>query len=440
MVRTRIVKFVPALLFAAPLAVTVINGCSAAKEAQQAAAGCDGLSASVNNAQATLLAFAQASADLNAAAAKVQAKFLAACNAINGELGLDTTKTTAADACAILHAKVQAIAAAGGTVTVTVTPNCTVDLAAQASCEGKCSANASCDVTAHCTGGEVVVQCNGGCSGQCDVTKPDFACMGSCEGTCTSDLMVSCMGTCEGSCTAPTFEGTCDVGCTAMFEGKCGGMCNGMCDGTATTGTCTGTCKGTCSAMATGSCQAQCMGKFSGGKCTGMCTGSCTASGGIQCSGHCNGTCKYTPPSAMCQGECHGMCDAQVSPPTCTGSVDCMATAECHGSCQASAQANVDCSRPQVDITITGNDDAILLSAAVHKHLVEWGEAWSLFKTLQTPVSNLGGKTIAAFSAIGDVGVGGVTCLSSSLAVVGQASASVQVSVSVSATFSASAN
>src|SRR5262249_25434267 len=145
MVRTRIVKFVPAFLFAAPLAATVMNGCSAAKEAAE---GCSGLSASANNAQASLLAFSQASADLNAAAARVQAKFLAACNAMNAELGLDTTKTTAADACALLHAKVNAIAAAGGTVTVTVTPNCTIDLAAQASCEGKCSANASCDVTA----------------------------------------------------------------------------------------------------------------------------------------------------------------------------------------------------------------------------------------------------------------------------------------------------
>jgi hypothetical protein len=168
-----------------------------------------------------------------------------------------------------------------------------------------------------------------------------------------------------------------------------------------------------------------------------MCTGSCTVGGGIMCNGTCNGNCKYTPGSATCQGECHGSCSAQVSPPTCTGSVDCTASAQCHASCQASATASIDCSKPEVTIAISGNDDAILLSAAVHNHLAEWGEAVSLLAALKTPIQSFGSTGIDAFSALGDVGLTGGVCLAQSVSVAAQASVSINVSVTASASFTA---
>lgn len=436
MIRMRTLKYLPACLVLVPLAATALNGCSAAKALDDASAGCTALSATTNKAQATLLAFSQAAADLNVAAGTVQAKFLSVCNSINAELGLDTTKTTADTACAVLHQHVQAVVAAGATVTVTVVPHCDIDINAQAQCEAKCTPP-TCEITpVRCMGGEVVVACNGMCSGSCDIKQPTVACMGSCQGSC--DVAVACSGTCEGECSAPTFDGSCDAGCTASFEGKCDGMCNGTCNGTAMNGTtCTGTCKGTCTGSCTGKCGAQCTGHFSGGKCDVMCKGSCSVA--AACSGKCDGTCTYTPGMATCQGECHGSCTAQVSPPTCTGSVDCMAP-ECHGSCQASAKAHIDCSKPEVNVTITGNDEAILLSAALHKHLQAWGEAVSLVVNLKDPVGSLAGKSIAAFEAIGDVGVAGASCLASSVQVMGQASVSINVSVTASASFSGSAN
>jgi hypothetical protein len=424
-------KFVPVSLLAVPLAATALHGCSAA---QQAAAGCDGLDVTTSTAQASVLAFSQASADLDAAAARVQQKFLAVCNAMNTELNLPT-KTTAAEACQVLHDHVNAVAQAGATVTVTVVPNCHADLSVQASCEASCTATAKCDVTPiTCMGGDVVVACNGTCSAQCDVTAPDFQCMGTCEGSCTSDLAVSCQGVCQGHCDAPHFEGTCDAGCTAMFDGKCEGMCNGMCDGTSSTASCAGRCQGTCTGKATGSCMAACSGMFTGGKCEGMCTGSCTVGGGVMCSGKCNGTCKYTPGTATCSGQCHGDCSVKTSPPTCTGgSLNCMGTAECHGDCQSRASATLDCSKP--DVTVTVSDP--LLEAAIRDHLFEWGEAVSLALQLKDPIARVAGKSVAAFQAIGDVGVAGASCVASTLTVAAHAQASITVSVQASASFQA---
>ena len=47
------------------------------------------------------------------------------------------------------------------------------------------------------------------------------------------------------------------------------------------------------------------------------------------CNGKCEGTCEYAPGKADCKGECHGTCDVEVSPPACTGKLDCEAAAVC---------------------------------------------------------------------------------------------------------------
>ena len=74
------------------------NGCSAAAAAQ----GCSGLDIKVQ-AQATVKAFTDAATALETAAAAVEAKWMTVCNAMNTDLGLDATKTSAADACGVFR-------------------------------------------------------------------------------------------------------------------------------------------------------------------------------------------------------------------------------------------------------------------------------------------------------------------------------------------------
>src|SRR5512133_779946 len=251
------------------LAVTcsTVSSC-ASNDGTGAPATCSGLDTTVR-AQATLRAYAEAATSLQERAAEVEAKFLAVCNAVNSEIGEDATQKTADQACAVLKRRIDRAVGNGAAIEANIAFNCRADLQAQAACEGSCQVEADCDVRAKCQGGEVVVACNGQCSGQCDVTAPDFQCQGRCEGACTADIQAICQGECRGTCTAPSFTGTCDTGCSAGFEGSCEGTCNGTCDGKSSSAACAGTCSGSCSGKATGTCQASCTGAFRGGDCTG---------------------------------------------------------------------------------------------------------------------------------------------------------------------------
>jgi hypothetical protein len=407
--------------------------CSSKDDGTGAPASCSGLDTSVR-AQATVRAYAEAVTSLRERALDVEARFLSVCNDINGDLGLDTSKTTAAEACGILKKRVQDAAKNGVSVEVTIDFNCQADFKAQADCEAACQVDADCDIQAKCKGGEVVVECNGKCSGQCDVTAPSVDCHGSCQGSCSADIDARCMAECEGTCTAPKFDGTCDAGCTAGFEGSCQGTCKGQCDGKDASGECSGTCKGTCTGTASGHCEAECKGKFSGGKCEGTCTGSCVTHGEAMCDGSCNGTCTYDPGSATCKGTCHGECDAEVSPPTCTGKLDCTASAECHSSCQAQASAKVDCPPPRATVVVVGDAE---LAAALSAHIQDFGAAVNLTLALKDPIADAAGKTVDAFKAVGEIGLSGAACLTSSLQAAVDAQASITVSVEASASVSA---
>jgi hypothetical protein len=171
-----------------------------------------------------------------------------------------------------------------------------------------------------------------------------------------------------------------------------------------------------------------------------MCKGSCNVAAGATCSGTCNGTCTYTPGMAACNGECHGSCMAAVSPPTCTGKLDCTASAECHGDCQAQAKAKLECSPPQVNFNVQGDAK---LYAAFNMYLADIGLAFN--QTLELKDLILGSDSVlshteAAFSAVGDIGAAGASCLVAQASVVAHATASVQVSVSASATVSGSSS
>ncbi len=436
----------PGLLLAASVATLAVSGCSAASNAlaqvQDVTGGCSALQTTTSSAQATVAAWVTTLGDLNAAATMVEGEWLAACQEVNADLKLDTTQTTASGACGVLKAYIAADLSgeAGAAVTLSLTvspPSCQADLTVQGTCEASCTASAKCDVAASCMGGDVVVGCNGSCSGKCDVTAPSVMCTGTCEGSCTASAAVSCTGECSGSCTAPTWTGTCDAGCSASFSGTCGGNCTGTCNGSSMSGaSCAGKCVGTCDAKASGSCSAMCTGQFSGGQCSGMCTGSCNVSAGAMCSGMCNGTCSSTPGSATCMGECHGTCSATTTPVTCNGQLTCMGSAQCHSDCQAQAQAKLNCSPPQVQFAVEGDDK---LFASFQAHLADIGKAFSDTLELKDLLIGSGGiasQTESTFSAIGDIGTAGASCIAMQASVISSAQASISVSVSASATVS----
>jgi hypothetical protein len=419
-------------LVAAGLAAQSCSG-----EGGRSSAECSGLDPALR-AQATLLAYADATKLLRDRAFDVEAQFRSVCNDINRDLGLRSDSATAAEACAILHERVQQAFDAGVTVEAEVAFNCSADISLQAECETSCQVAAMCDLEASCTGGELVVECEGTCSGECDVTAPDFECQGTCEGTCSADIEAFCSGECRGQCTAPRFDGTCDVGCTVDFEGSCLGECSGTCDGAAADGSsCEGTCRGSCTGQATGSCGAQCMGQFSGGRCDTTCMGECVTRGSVACDGSCNGTCTYTPGMAVCRGRCHGECSAALTPPVCTGELSCDASAECHASCEAQGRARVDCPPPEASVVVDG--DAELLRA-ISAHIEEFGAAVNLTLALRDPIAEVAGSSLAVFDALGDVGVAGAACFASSIGVAASAEVSIEVSIEASASLTASSS
>ncbi len=116
-------------------------------------------------------------------------------------------------------------------------------------------------------------------------------------------------------------------------------------------------------------------------------------------------------------------------PPTCTGHLDCDASADCHASCQASASAKANCTS-SATLVVKGDAD---LHAAIKAHLDDVKEAFALTYALKDPIADLAGKTVDTFRAVGDIGVQGGACFASSLSVAAQASVSINVSVQASA-------
>jgi hypothetical protein len=113
-----------------------------------------------------------------------------------------------------------------------------------------------------------------------------------------------------------------------------------------------------------------------------------------------------------------------------------MGSAQCHSDCQAQAQASLNCSPPQVQFDVEGDDK---LYASFQKHLSDIGTAFSDTLELKDLLVGSGGvasQTESTFTAIGDVGAAGVSCIASQASVVSHAQASIMVSISASATVS----
>jgi hypothetical protein len=247
--------------------------------------------------KATFGAFMQATADFAGTATASVTEVGAACQAIATDLGADPMGVTETDNakrttawCNLAVAQINTVLA-GKVVVVAQPPSCSFNASVQASCEGKCTAEASCqaelgDIKARCTPAQL--------SGKCKAE-----CTGTCEGS--ANLAVTCTGVCDGTC-----EGTCSGTCSKGTAAACRGACDG---------TCGGECRGSCKVDA-------------GAKvaCEGDCTGGCSID---VVAPKCKA--ELTPPSAMCSGK-----------------------AECSGSCKASASAKAECTAPSIEVQFTG--------------------------------------------------------------------------------------
>jgi len=397
----------PVALFAfSALAVSALSaGCSAVKDAQDAACckqfqvGQDmsnvdfGVDASIKGSFTT---YAQATGDLSATASATLGDVTIACQNIALDLGADPmapsvqgqTGTAAATAwCALAVTQIKADFGPSGTlaasVSVTATPPvCTASVQATANCEASCDVNASCDVKANpptCTGGTLSVDCQGDCTAMAGVS---LECTGSCDVGCTGSctvtpgtVKVDCKGTCQGNCTAAVAGGS-TTGTGIQADGTCDGQCDGTCsiDQTTTTVNCAGTCDGHCG---------------------GTCKGSATAS--VKCNGTCMGS--YTP--LQCEGG--------------TLKASCMVDANCEANCNASASAKAQCTAPSVSVTAQANAG------------VDAGQLQAAIDSLKTNLPNLliafkgRGATFAADAALavkaglniagsGQLGAGGAVC------------------------------
>jgi hypothetical protein len=88
-----------------------------------------------------------------------------------------------------------------------------------------------------------------------------------------------------------------------------------------------------------------------------------------------------------------------------------------------------------VDLVIEGD---VELLKAFRARLKDLGTAINLTVALKDPIADVAGKTVGAFSAIGDLGLSGAACFAASLQGAVKAQASISVSVSASASVSGS--
>ncbi len=407
------------------------GGCSAANTIAGAAQGCDELKAGASavgslSIDADTKAFVTAGADLVSISANIEASVLAACKAIDTDLGVADTwsaKTSTDDqlseACNQASTKINAILTAGAAAQVTCNLSvsggqCTVDASVQATCQGQCSGSASCtppDVNVACEPGQLSVQCSGTCNASA-----------YCEGSAT--VQAQCQGSCEADC-----SGTCTPGTlpSVHCEGTCSGNCTGTCDGSTASGAkCAGVCKGKCDAACqyTPGTPAHCE-----GSCKGTCSGSCKldANANISCGANvsCKGGCTGTATAPKCEGE--------ITPPSCQASENCKA------SCQGHAEATATCTKPSVDLECDGTAtaDVTKLIATLKTNLP------AIVATVQTqgPLAvKAAGHLVSTGSAVvsGVTSIGGKALACAAATVQASASASVSVNVSVQASASVS--
>jgi hypothetical protein len=301
-----------------------------------------------------VLTVRDASADV-ASSMRAELEGIAASLEIEGyaEMSLDQLTTAVVGG---LQAKFDANLQGG--LTITFTP-----ARCEANIELALEAAAECDVEA--TPGELEVECQGKCEVtaevaaecaamgtlECTGTAPDFECEGACQGSCQLDVAASCSGTCSGEC-----------------DGACSSCVGGNCD---VQGNVTMNCNGSCMGSCTGTCELE-----AAGTCEGRCEGSCTytpAMGG--CEADATAKCDV---SGMADVECAGKCEGTVEPP--------MVSAECQATVDATANAEIVCTPPSLDVRFAFADG---LDADAQAEFKAWLEG---FKTRFAAMAAIRGK------------------------------------------------
>jgi hypothetical protein len=173
-------------------------------------------------ASATIAAFVQASSDLSAVAAAMEAQVADACFRMGTDLGLPPQQMQprngaggrAQGACEPVLGRIDAILRAAGNARLAVSyepPECRFAADAYARCAAACNVNVD--------PGAIVATCQPArLSGYCQGT-----CTGACDGTCSGD--------CQGSCSARNASGQCAGNCTGTCRGQCSGTCHAQCQG-----------------------------------------------------------------------------------------------------------------------------------------------------------------------------------------------------------------
>ena len=332
-----------ALAFTALTISSLGAGCSAVKDAQEAACckgfevGTDmtavdfGVDASIKG---SFSAFANAASDLSAVATGSIADMTVACQNIALDMGAAADDPKVAGKvgveamtawCTLAKAQISATFSGSASLATNLAidftpPRCSASLSATANCQASCNVDAKCDVKANppkCMGGTLTVECGGSCTAS---GSAELSCTGSCTGGCSGSCKASggakvdCMGKCEGTCTAGATGGATAAGTGIQADGSC----NGQCDGTCT--------------LDVDAPKIECMGV---------------------CDGKCDATCKG---SADVKVKCDGKCDVEATPLKCEGgtlSGGCDVDASCQGSCNASASAKAECTPPSVTVTAT---------------------------------------------------------------------------------------
>ncbi len=388
-----------AIMAGAVIAIAMANGgCSAASAAndalnnvEQATSGCEqfdqGESAVASlSIDGDTKAFVTASVNLVAIARDAESKVLAACEAIDADLGVPdtwsamksdggTSDAETAEACKQAGLKIKGVLdsnATAGCALVISRGYCFVDEKAQVSCESTCTGMTTCmagDITTLCTPAELTGECDGMC-------KAGAACEGS------ASAEAQCKGTCEANCT-------------------------GMCDGNA------------------------CHGTHCAGACEGMCDGQCTlaADAMVSCGAmvNCRGGCSvaYKAPQ----------CETTVTPPS------CKVTKTCEASCTSTVEAKAKCTPPGASLecngtvsadlqtvvdTVKKNMPAIILLVQTQGKLVldAANQVVATGKVVADQVTSLGGEAVA--------------CAGKAVKADADASASLSVSVNASANVSTS--
>ncbi|HWL88307.1 MAG TPA: hypothetical protein VNO21_21030 [Polyangiaceae bacterium] len=339
----------------------------------------------------------QASAEIQAFSAKLDADLKGACGGLAKDLGHSGDFKTGEDACkAAGNALGAAKAKLGAKARLqidTTPPRCEASLSVVADCAAKCDATV--------TPGSAKVECEPG--------KLSGSCSAECSGSCELKGSAKCDGTCEGSC-------------DASFKGACGGTCNGKCDGKNTNGTCNGTCEGNCSANAKGS-----------------------------CNGKCGGSCELKA-KAKCEGTCNGGCSVEMKEPKCTGEVTPpKMSAECKAHCDAEVNAKLECHPGQVIVRVEGSADAQVAAnykAALEKSLPAIIViAEGMGKQANKVASNVQVVAEGALGSLQGMASGGLqagahlaSCVTGPFKAAGDAAASVKANVKVSVDVKASAS